>query len=52
MLFVSHITHFGNPKKITFKSFEKNMSNFMDKNDIFYLDNVCDRNDYLQRNLV
>lgn len=49
---VSHITHFGNPKKITFKSFEKNMSNFIYKIDVFYLDNVCDRNDYLQRSLV
>ena len=46
IIVVSNITHFGKLKKITFKSFAKNMSYFIVKIDIVYYDNVYNRKEH------
>jgi len=46
IIVVSNITHSGNPKNITFKSFEKDIKRYMDKVDIVNFDNVCNKDEY------
>jgi len=43
ILVTSNITHSNQPKNFTFKSFEKNIQQYMDKIDIVNFNNVCNK---------
>ena len=46
IIVVSNITHSGHPKTITFKDFSKDIKPFMDKVDIVFFDNTCNKEAY------
>ena len=46
IIVTSNITHSGLPKIISFEPFEQNMSQYMNKIDIVYFNNICNRNEY------
>ena len=52
IIVVSNITYTGQPRNITFKLFEKEIKQYMDKIDIVYFDNKCNRKDYPYENKI
>ena len=43
---ISNITYTGNLKNITFSPFEKNIEKYMNKVDIVFFNNICNKNAY------
>ena len=43
---ISNLTYSGNPKNVSFKSFEKDLQPYRDKIDIVLFDNICNKKEY------
>ena len=52
IIVTSNITYSGIPKNITFKSFQQNIQPFMNKIDIVFFDNICNRKEYPNSTLI
>jgi len=49
---ISNITYTGNLKNITFSPFEKNIEKYMNKVDIVFFNNICNKNAYPKKNNI
>ena len=52
IIVTSNMTYSGLSKNVTFKSFEKDIKPFMDKVDIVYFNNICNRKEYGNTKLI
>ena len=52
IIVTNNITYTGNPKNITFKPFEKDIQPYMDKVEVVYFNNVCNKKEYPKKNRV
>ena len=46
IIVINNITYTGNPKNISFKPFEKDIQPYMDKVEVVYFNNVCNKKEY------
>ena len=52
IIIVSNMTYSGIPKNINFKPFEQNIQPYMNKIDIVYFNNICNKKEYPYINLI
>ena len=52
IIVISNITHSGLSKPISFKPFEQNIKQYMNKIDIVNFNNICNRNEYQDSNNI
>ena len=52
IIVTNNITYSGNPKKISFKPFENDIKPYMNKVEIVYYNNICNKKEYPEKDLI